>query len=79
VLARAAAAGGTDAQLHVQEAAVPALPGGFHIIVFAIGVGVLVQETLSLGGVRVHIACQIELEDLRWRIVAQDADKGGID
>jgi hypothetical protein len=67
-----------DAELHVQEAAVLPLPGRFHVVVFAIGVGIPLQQPLPLGGVGVHIPRHIESEQLRGRLVTQDADQGPI-
>ncbi len=66
------------AQLHGQEMPVFALPGRFHVVVLAIGVGIPVDEPLALGGIGVHIPRHVEPQDLGGGVVPEHADHCGI-
>ena len=69
---------GPDTELHGQEPAILALPVRLHLVVFAVAIGVPLQETLALGGVGVHVARQVEPQHVRDRGVAEQAYQGGI-
>ena len=70
---------GPHAELHLQQAAVLALPGGLDVVILAIAVCISIEQALAFGGVGVDVATHVELQDLVGRVVAEHVNERGID